>query len=220
MRRRPVRPNIYLPVVKFGVVASDWKFVLFAVFVGYTAPFLLDLKLLGIPMELLMALGAAALSIAFFNYARIGRRPYWLQHKIPALVEPPRSRAVLPADDAKKPRRPWVISGETRPGRRTVMAVRPPAVRGASLVGNLFTGSFGEPAPNAVPAPDKRGRMPVERLISYDSSGESANSLLTADSLIGEATALDALIAGENSGECEGVTSQLNIESPQFERGD
>ena len=52
MRHRPIRPNVYLPVVKFGVVSSDWKFVLAAAFTGYTAPFLLDLKLWGAPLEL------------------------------------------------------------------------------------------------------------------------------------------------------------------------
>jgi len=35
---------VYLTAVKFGVVSSDRKFVLGATFIGYTAPFLLDLK--------------------------------------------------------------------------------------------------------------------------------------------------------------------------------
>jgi len=61
MRHRPIRPNVYLPVVKFGVVSSDWKFVLGATFIGYTAPFLLDLKLWGAPLELWTGLSAAAL---------------------------------------------------------------------------------------------------------------------------------------------------------------
>ncbi len=109
MRQRPVRPNIYLPVVKFGVVSSDWKFVLIAGVAGYTVPFLLDLKIGGGPLELATTLAAAALSIAFFNWARVGRRPYWLQHKIRAMLENPRSRAALPADEIRSPRRPWVI---------------------------------------------------------------------------------------------------------------
>ena len=28
MRFRPVRPNIYLPVIRFGVLISDWKYIL------------------------------------------------------------------------------------------------------------------------------------------------------------------------------------------------
>ena len=109
MRPRPIRPNVYLPVVKFGVVSSDWKFVLFASLIGYTLPFLFDLKLLGAPLELVTGLLSAALSIAFFNWVRMGRRPYWLQHKLRALIENPHGRPALPADDAKKSRRPWVI---------------------------------------------------------------------------------------------------------------
>jgi hypothetical protein len=109
MRQRSIRPNVYLPVVKFGVVSSDWKFVLFAALIGYTLPFLFDLKLWGVPLELLTGLISAALSIAFFNWVRMGRRPYWLQHKIRAFIENPRGRPALPADDAKKPRRPWII---------------------------------------------------------------------------------------------------------------
>ncbi len=109
MRRRPVRPNVYLPVIKFGVASSDWKFVLFATLAGYALPFLFELKPGGVPLELLTGVLSAAISIAFFNWARIGRRPYWLQHRIRAMVESPRARAALPADYEKKPVRSWVI---------------------------------------------------------------------------------------------------------------
>lgn len=109
MRPRPVRPNVYLPVVKFGVASSDWKFVLAAALIGYGGPFLLDLKLWGAPLELVTGLISAALSIAFFNWARTGRRPHWLQHKIRALIENPHNRPALPADETKRPRRPWII---------------------------------------------------------------------------------------------------------------
>src|SRR5262245_44535751 len=96
MRHRPIRPNVYLPVGKFGVVSSDWKFVLGATFIGYTAPFLLDLKLWGVKLELWTGLSAAAFAVAFFNWARVGRRPHWLQHKIRTLVESPHQRRALP----------------------------------------------------------------------------------------------------------------------------
>jgi hypothetical protein len=95
MRHRPIRPNVYLPVVKFGVVSSDWKFVLGAIFIGYTAPFLLDLKLWRVKLGLWTGVSAAAFAVAFFNWARIGQRPHWLQHKIRALVESPRQRRAL-----------------------------------------------------------------------------------------------------------------------------
>ena len=47
MRPRPIRPNIYLPVARFGVLISDWKFVFAATLAAYSTPFLLDLKLWG-----------------------------------------------------------------------------------------------------------------------------------------------------------------------------
>ena len=47
MRHRPIRPNIYLPVARFGVLISDWKFVFVATLIAYSTPFLLDLKLWG-----------------------------------------------------------------------------------------------------------------------------------------------------------------------------
>ena len=109
MRHRYIRPNVYLPVVKFGVASSDWKFVLGAALIGYTVPFLLDLKLWGVPLELWTGLAAIAFAVAFFNWARIGRRPYWLQHKVRALAENPRQRRVLPRDELKRPGRRWII---------------------------------------------------------------------------------------------------------------
>jgi hypothetical protein len=108
MRPRPVRPNVYLPVVRFGVVASDWKFVLAATLAAYAVPFWLGLKLWRVPLELWTGLLGAAVSVAFFNYVRIGRRPYWLQHRLRALTESPHQRPTLPGDGARRPRRPWI----------------------------------------------------------------------------------------------------------------
>ena len=105
MRQRPIRSNIYLPVVRFGVVTSDWKFVLAATLSGYAIPFWLDLKLWRVPLELWTGILAAVLSVAFFNYVRIGRRPRWLQHQTRALIENSRRRATIPADLLREPRR-------------------------------------------------------------------------------------------------------------------
>ena len=105
-----MRPNIYLPVARFGVLISDWKFVLATTLTGYTVPFLFNLKLWGAPLELWCGLGAGALSIGFFNYVRIGRRPFWLQHRLRAMLISPIERRSLPADNAGRPRRRWIIS--------------------------------------------------------------------------------------------------------------
>src|SRR5262245_56851641 len=109
MRHRPIRPNVYLPVVKLCVVSSDWKFVLTAAIIGFTAPFLRDLKLWGAPLEMWTGIMAAAGAIVFFNWARIGRRPHWLQHKIRARIESPRRRLVLPREESNRSLRRWII---------------------------------------------------------------------------------------------------------------
>ena len=111
MRPRPIRSNIYLPVVRFGVVTSDWKFVLAATILGYAIPFWLDLKLWRVPLELWTGILAAVVSIAFFNFVRIGRRPFWLQHHLRAATENPRNRRTLPRDQAQRPRRLWMRQG-------------------------------------------------------------------------------------------------------------
>ena len=103
MRSRPVRSQIYLPVTRFGVLDSDWKFVLLTTFLCYTAPFMLDLKLLRIPVELWASLAGLGLSVAFFNYVRIGRKPFWLQHQISARLRTARLRRRLPTDPKSKP---------------------------------------------------------------------------------------------------------------------
>ena len=110
MRPRPIRPNIYLPVARFGVLISDWKFVFMATLIAYSIPFLFDLKLWRAPLELWSGLGAAALSIAFFNYVRIGRRPFWLQHRLRAVFTNTIHRRSLPVDNARQPKRRWIIS--------------------------------------------------------------------------------------------------------------
>jgi hypothetical protein len=103
MRPRPMRSQIYLPVTRFGVLDSDWKFVLAATFLCYAAPWWLELKLFRIPVELWASLLGLGLSVAFFNYVRIGRKPFWLQHQIGSRVRPSRLRRSLPSDHKNKP---------------------------------------------------------------------------------------------------------------------
>jgi len=103
MRPRPVRSQIYLPVTRFGVLDSDWKFVLLATLVSYTGPVLFDLKLFRVPVELWSTLLGLGLSVAFFNYVRVGRKPFWLQHQITARFKSSRMRRRMPADPKSKP---------------------------------------------------------------------------------------------------------------------
>ena len=89
MRARPVRRNIYLPVVRFGVADSDWFTVLLISCASYLAPVPFGITLLYVPLQMWTWLLATAGSIAFFNYIRIGRKPHWLQHKVKGLLLAP-----------------------------------------------------------------------------------------------------------------------------------
>jgi hypothetical protein len=116
MRARPVRPNIYLPVVRFGVADSDWFSVLLISCVGYLAPIPFGITILYVPLQMWTWLIATAGSIAFFNYIRIGKKPRWLPHKLKALCHHHRQNRALP--NASKFNRPWLMDGvEEEPDR-------------------------------------------------------------------------------------------------------
>ena len=106
MRARPIRSQIYLPVVRFGVRDTDWKFVIAIVLLAYTLPFFFNLKVLRFPLEIWTTIISTVMSVAFFNFVRIGRRPFWLQHQIAAFVTPSRRRHSIPSD---RKERPWLL---------------------------------------------------------------------------------------------------------------
>lgn len=106
MRPRPIRSQIYLPVRRFGVVDTDWKFVIFFTMLCYTIPFLLDMRIMNFPLEIWSTIIGLIAIVAFFNFIRIGRRPFWLQHQLKALTKSSRQRQIMPAD---KRRAPWLL---------------------------------------------------------------------------------------------------------------
>jgi hypothetical protein len=108
MRYRPVRPNIYLPVIRFGVVVADWKYILGATLVGYLVPFFFRLRIGVVPLWFVTAIGTAALSYAFFRYTKVGRKSYWFQHSIRALLDGSVARRTLPGDRAHRPFKLWL----------------------------------------------------------------------------------------------------------------
>src|ERR687885_16428 len=65
---------------------------------GFVLPFVLNIKLYGVPAPMFTGVSALALSVAFFNFIRIGRRPLWFQHTCRALLVSSRERAALPVD--------------------------------------------------------------------------------------------------------------------------
>lgn len=98
MKEYPMRERIYLPVVRFGVPHTDWKYVFFITFAGFVLPFLVGFQIYGLPAQLFTGVLALAASVAFFNFVRLGRRPYWLQHTLRARLISPVRRRSLPSD--------------------------------------------------------------------------------------------------------------------------
>lgn len=102
MQDYPMRERIYLPVVRFGVPHTDWKYVFCITFAGLVLPFILGIKIYGVPVPMFTGVIALALSVAFFNFIRIGRKPLWFQHTLRAVMTNPTRRAALPIDDLNK----------------------------------------------------------------------------------------------------------------------
>ncbi len=109
MRLRPIRPNIYLPVVRFGVADSDWLSVLLISCASYLGPIPFGLTVLYVPLQMWTWLLATAGSIAFFNYIRIGRRPYWLPHKLKSIWLHHRQYPALPNGKKRRFRNSWLL---------------------------------------------------------------------------------------------------------------
>jgi hypothetical protein len=110
MRFRPVRPNIYLPVIRFGVLIGDWKFILIATLAGYLVPFIFRLRVGVVPLWFVGGIGSAAISYAFFRYTKVGRKPYWFQHSVNALLQGSIARRTLAIDRERRRRKSWLLT--------------------------------------------------------------------------------------------------------------
>ena len=113
MQDYPMRERIYLPVVRFGVPHTDWKYVFFLTFAGFVLPFIFRITIYGVPAPMLTGVTTMALAVAFFNFIRVGRRPFWFQHTLRALLNSPTRRAALPTDDLNES---WVKACEDEDG--------------------------------------------------------------------------------------------------------
>lgn len=99
MQDYAMRERIYLPVVRFGVPHTDWKYVLAVTMIGFVVPFLMGFRIFGVPAPMFTGVLSLAASVGFFNFIRLGRKPLWFQHSLRALVTNPVSRARLPTDE-------------------------------------------------------------------------------------------------------------------------
>lgn len=84
MQLRPIRAQIYLPVLRFGITDEDWGFVIGAAVVGYAVPFLTGMKVGKIPLELMSWIALAGVTILLLNLIRRKSRPAWLRHVLQA----------------------------------------------------------------------------------------------------------------------------------------
>src|SRR5215210_8294907 len=85
MRPRPVRPNIFKPLPRLGVNASDWKYVGGVTFVSFNLPFILGIWLGHVPLGAITGPLVFAISVAFFNAVNKGKRPHWTGHTLRAI---------------------------------------------------------------------------------------------------------------------------------------
>lgn len=108
MQPRPIRSQIYLPVLRFGITDEDWGFVIVAAVAGYAVPFLLGMKVGNVPLEIVGWILAAGLTILALNIIRRKSRPAWLRHVIQAKLQGRVSWRRLPDDVA----RAWLKSEE------------------------------------------------------------------------------------------------------------
>ena len=87
MQARPVRSQIYLPVLRFGITDEDWGVVILASILGYAVPFLMGWKVNNIPLELVGWLIVMAVSIGVLNLVRRKNRSAWLRHVLQAKLQ-------------------------------------------------------------------------------------------------------------------------------------
>lgn len=138
MKLRPVRPNIYLPVVRFGVADSDWFTVLLISCAGYLAPVPLGITILYIPLQMWTWLLATAGSIAFFNYIRIGRRPYWLQHKLKSIYLHNCQYPALPNGKKRAFKRRWLLETDDHTHRQSEQQTSPARTQSVLLIDHNY----------------------------------------------------------------------------------
>ena len=98
MRTRPIRSQLYLPILRFGITDEDWGFVILASIAGYAVPFALGIEVFHIPAELIgwgVMMGASVLAL---NLIRRKSRPGWLRFTLQVWLRGRVSRRWLPGE--------------------------------------------------------------------------------------------------------------------------
>lgn len=100
MQARPIRAQIYLPVLRFGITDEDWGFVILAGVAGYAVPFVMSWSIHRIPAEIIGGVAAVGLSILALNIIRKQSRPGWLKFTLRAHLRGSIARRHLPGEFA------------------------------------------------------------------------------------------------------------------------
>ena len=79
---RPVRSLIYLPILRFGLTDQDWIFVFLGGIVGYTIPYVFNLTLWRLPLEIIVAGITILLAVGFMNILRLRKKPLYLKYLV------------------------------------------------------------------------------------------------------------------------------------------
>ena len=117
MRERPVRSRIWLPITKYGIIDTDRKYVVVITLACFTVPFVFEWSVYRVPLPLPTALAGLALSVVFFKFIRLGRRPHWFYNRVVALAEDFRYlfcrtvRRALPRDEERR-ESAWITDGD------------------------------------------------------------------------------------------------------------
>lgn len=108
MRMRPARPLIFLPITRFGVIDTHWKYIAAATMAVYLVSLFGRLRLFGLPFMFVGPPAVMAAGIGFSIFLRRNRPPRWLEHQTLYLVRrlyarwcrrPPGFRRQLPGLD-------------------------------------------------------------------------------------------------------------------------
>lgn len=84
-QRMKIRPFLNKPTTWGGVPLRDWGYIIGVSFAFLLIPTLLDLSFYGLPLGLIGFLISLIAGVIFFNWARIGRRPRWLNDELNVL---------------------------------------------------------------------------------------------------------------------------------------
>jgi hypothetical protein len=108
MRMRPARPLIFMPITRFGVIDTHWKYIAAATMAVYLVSLFARLRLFGFPFIFIGPPAVMAAGITFSIFLRRNRPPRWLEHQTLYLVRrlharwcrrPPGFRRQLPGLD-------------------------------------------------------------------------------------------------------------------------